>query len=135
MTFVKNPLKSYFQVSLVTVVNNFSSAGLVTNIPRIHFQMGSSISRNYESEPTELTFSEVDTSFPRPFDVWDDSVFYDSDGVNAGEPKDNMRGLAVQPANPEASHSYNEDLARKKQENTGNRTSTYRGKSTYQALS
>ena len=43
-------------------------------------------------------------------------------------PKDNIRGLAVEPANPEISHTYNEDLARKKQENTGNCTSTYRGK-------
>ena len=36
------------------------------------------------------------TSFPSPPDIEDDSVFYDSDGTNGGEPNDNMRGLVNQ---------------------------------------
>ena len=77
-------------------------------------------------------FSEVDTSFPSPPDVGDDSVFYDSDGTNSREPSDNTRGLADQPANQEnerhVSHSHVEDLASKNQEIAGYQTSTYRGK-------
>ena len=77
-------------------------------------------------------FSEVDTSFPSPPDIGDDSVFYDSDGTNNGEPNDNMRALADQPVNQEneqdVSHAQFEDLASKNQENAGNKASTYRGK-------
>ena len=38
----------------------------------------------------------------------------------------NSRGPADQPANLEVSHIYNKDRARKKQENTGNCTSTWK---------
>lgn len=84
------------------------------------------------SQGLKRRFSEVETSFPSPPEIGDDSVFYDSDGTNGGELNDrDTRGFDqqdIQENKRDDSRPSNEGLPTKKFESPENQTSTYRGK-------